>query len=340
MNMSERALRIAEEMLGEAEDLKINVHKASCGATVIDGGVEVKGSFEAGLQVARICLGGLAEVSLSTMDYAGLTLPMVNVSTDYPTIATMGSQLADWEVAVSGYHALGSGPARALAPKRELPRGVSLKRGLYERSGYRISNPMQVYERIGYAERSESAVIILEASALPTEDVLTYIADTCGVKPKNVYAVVTPTSSITGSVQIAGRVVEVGIHKLGLLDFDLKKIVFGSGHAPVAPVHPRATEAMGRVNDAIRYAGVVYYKVDYEDERTLKAFVDKVPASNSKNYHKPFAKVFEEVNYDFYSIDLGTFAPAVITLNNLRDGATLTGGYVNPPMLRQAFGVQ
>lgn len=336
MNMNERALKVVEEMAARAESIGVKVYKAPCGATVIDGGVEARGSVAAGLYVARICMGDLAEVSITCMDYGGLTLPVIHVSTDYPSVATMGSQLADWEIEVGGYHAMGSGPSRALALDRSLPRGVALKKGLYERSGYRISSPRQVYERINYVEHAEVAVIVLEASSLPPDDVLTYIAKECNVKPNGVYAIVTPTSSITGSVQIAGRIVEVGIHKLGLLGLDLTKIIFGLGHSPIAPIHPDPVKAMGRVNDSIRYAGATFYMVDYEDEEELENVVKQVPSHSSKDYYKPFAKIFEEAG-DFYSIDLGTFAPGVITVNNVRKGTVLTAGKIDPSMLRRAL---
>lgn len=166
---------------------------------------------------------------------------------------------------------------------------------------------------------------------------LTYIAEECGVKAEDVYAVVAPTSSITGSAQIAGRIVEVGIHKLGLLGFNLTKIIFGSGYSPVAPIHPDPAKAMGRVNDAIRYAGVAFYIVDYEDEEGLRDAVSRVPSCNSKDYGKPFAKIFEEVEYDFYSIDLGLFAPAVIMVNNIRSGTALTAGKIDFSMLKKAL---
>jgi methenyltetrahydromethanopterin cyclohydrolase len=49
-------------------------------------------------------------------------------------------------------------------------------------------------------------------SALPTEEVVEYIAKHCNVDDQNVYIAVAPTSSIAGSVQISARIVETGIH--------------------------------------------------------------------------------------------------------------------------------
>lgn len=336
LNMNKRALKVVEEMADRAESIGVKVYKAPCGATVIDGGVEVRGSVAAGLYAARISMGDLAEVSITSTDYGGLTLPAIQVSTDYPSVATMGSQLADWEIEIGGYYAMASGPARALALERPLPRGVALRREYYERSGYRISGPRQVYEKIRYSEHAEVAVIVLESSSLPTDEALTYIARECNVKPEEVYAIVTPTSSITGSVQIASRILEVGIHKLGLLGLDLTRIIFGSGQSPIAPIHPDLVKAMGRVNDAIRYAGSTFYMVDYEDEEELRKLVELAPSQSSREYPKSFAKIFEEAG-DFYSVDLGIFAPAVITVNNVRKGTLLTAGKIDPSMLRGAL---
>lgn len=336
MKMNEKALRVVEEMADRAGDIGVKVYNAPCGATVIDCGVEARGSVEAGIYVARVSMGDLAEVSMTSLDYADLILPTINVSTDYPSIATMGSQLADWEIRVGRYNAIASGPARALALNRPLPRGVALKKELYERSGYCISSPRQVYEKIDYSEDADVAVIVIEASRLPPDEVLTHIARECGVEPDDVYAIVTPTSSITGSVQIASRIVEVGIHKLGLLGLDLTRILFGSGRSPLAPIHPDPVKAMGRVNDVIRYAGATFYMVDYDDEEELRRVVERVPSHSSRDYHKPFAKIFEEAG-DFYSVDLGIFAPAIITVNNIGRGNILTAGNIDPSMLREAL---
>ena len=77
--MNRRAARLVEEMISKAEKLRVDVHELPCGSVVVDCGVEAKGSLSAGLYAARICVGDLAEFSVSTVDYDGLSLTVVDV---------------------------------------------------------------------------------------------------------------------------------------------------------------------------------------------------------------------------------------------------------------------
>ncbi|NIR17426.1 MAG: methenyltetrahydromethanopterin cyclohydrolase, partial [Desulfobacterales bacterium] len=159
--------------------------------------------------------------------------------------------------------------------------------------------------------------------------VITYISDQCRVHPENLYVILTPTTSITGCTQISGRVVETGIHKLERLGFDPKAIMSASGHAAIAPVHPKLPEAMGRTNDAILYTGVVYCNVSFDNDKELSRLIRKAPSSASKSCGKPFLKIFEEANQDFYQIDSDLFAPAVMVINNLKTGGIFRGGKID-----------
>ncbi len=336
ISINERAFKVVNEMINKADKLNVKVFKARCGATIIDCGVTVKGSIEAGLYVARITAGDLINFSLSTIDYGGFTLPVLNAFSDYPVIATMGSQLGDWEVRYGEYFAIGSGPARALALDRSIPMAVGLKREELRRQGLITYTPREIYEKIGYRDSYDKAVIVMESSSIPPDEVLRSIAKSCNVEPGNLYALITPTSSLAGSVQIVGRIIEVGIFKLALLGFDFTKIFFGSGSSPIAPPHPDPSIAMGRVNDAIRYGGTTYYIVDYEDDEELRNYIAKVPPTDNKS----FTEIFKEAPRGFYDVDLRAFAPAAITITNLKTGRTFSAGYIKPDMLRKTLGIE
>ncbi len=336
ISINERAFKVVNEMIDRADELRVKVVRAPCGATVVDCGVSVEGSIEAGLHVARVTAGDLINFSISTIDYGGFALPTLNASSDYPVIATIGGQLGDWEIRYGDYFAIGSGPARALALDRSIPTAVGLKREELRRKGLVTYTPREIYEKIQYRDSYDKAVIVIESSSFPPNEVLLSIARSCGVEPENLYALITPTSSLAGSVQIAGRVVEVGILKLGLLGFDFTRISFGSGSAPIAPVHPDPSIAMGRTNDAIRYGGTTYYIVDYEDDEELREYVAKVPPTDGKS----FTEIFRESPGGFYDVDLRAFAPAVISMTNSRTGRTFSAGRVNPDMLKRTLGVE
>jgi methenyltetrahydromethanopterin cyclohydrolase len=245
-----------------------------------------------------------------------LELPSVFVHTDYPAISSLGSQFAGWQIKAEKYTAMGSGPARALSLK-----------------------PKEVYEKIAYKDNSDVAVLVLETSAEPPEEAIEKISQDCNVSPQNLYLILVPTSSVAGSVQISGRIVETGLHKLSEVGLDPKLVTNACGYAPIAPVHPKVAQAMGRTNDAIIYAGTAYYTVNAEDEQ-IKELLEKAPASASKGYGKPFMEIFKEAGYDFYKIDPGLFAPAVFVINNSKTGKTFKAGKIDVEVFKKSIKLQ
>lgn len=314
------AKKTVDKMIEKKDDLKIAVKKLSNGATVIDCGVNVKGSFKAGELYTKICLGGLADVGISIPGdlSESFALPSVKIKTDFPAISTLGSQKAGWSVSVGDFFALGSGPARAIARK-----------------------PAETYEEIDYIDtESDIAILTLEADVLPNEDVAEAIAKECNVETENVFLLVAPTSSLVGSIQISGRVVENGTYKMmEALDFDVTKVKHAAGIAPIAPIDPDGLKAMGKTNDAVLFGGRTYYYIESEKEDNLEVIAKKLPSSSSDGYGKPFFDVFKEADFDFYKIDKGMFAPAEVVINDITTGKIYREGYVNVDLLKKSFGV-
>ncbi|KUK29636.1 MAG: Methenyltetrahydromethanopterin cyclohydrolase, partial [Methanosarcinales archeaon 56_1174] len=304
---------VIEEMLDYTEELKVKAHELSNGGLVIDCGVEVEGSYAAGLMFSDACMGGLATTSLRTGEIAGVPLQFIDVVCDHPAIACLGAQKAGWQISVGDYFAMGSGPARALALK-----------------------PKKTYERIEYEDDSDGAVIALESRKLPDEKVIEYIAESCDVDPSGVVALVAPTASIVGSVQVSARVVETAVFKLNELGYDTRKIAVGAGCAPIAPVVKNDMMAMGATNDSVIYYGAVQLSVSEFDEELFK----KVPSETSRDYGKPFYQTFEDAGHDFYKIDPYIFAPASITVNELSTGKTYQMGRLNAEVILESYGIQ
>jgi len=146
-----------------------------------------------------------------------------------------------------------------------------------------------------------------------------------------------PTTSLAGCTQVSGRIVETGLHKLMKLGLNPRLVEYAWGYAPIVPVHPKFDEAMGRTNDAILYAGTAHYMVSYDDDEELETLVNKAPSSASKSYGRPFLEVFREANYDFYKIDSGLFAPAVIVVNNVETGKIHTAGSLNIEVFKRSL---
>ena len=59
-----RASELVTGLIADAAELGLSIAKGASGETVIDAGSKAEGGIEAGLRIARICLGGLAEVRL------------------------------------------------------------------------------------------------------------------------------------------------------------------------------------------------------------------------------------------------------------------------------------
>lgn len=316
LSVNRVAQKLIRRLCDKAEEYGVIIKKTKSGATLIDAGIKAKGGFLAGKMITKICLGGYGKAEIFCKQYGDLELPSIFVHTDHPAVATLGSQFAGWQIKVGDFSAIGSGPARALALK-----------------------PGELYEKISYKDEADVAVLVLETSKEPPEDVIKYVSSQCKVSLDRLSIVLVPTTSVTGSTQISGRIVEQGVHRLMELGLDPKQITHGWGHAPIAPVHPKFAEAMGRTNDAMLYAGVVGLNVEHDDDEKLRELVRRAPSSSSKSYGRPFIEVFKEANYDFYEIDPRLFAPAILIVNNARTGSTFKAGEINVEVFRRSMGL-
>ncbi len=315
LSVNQLAWKLAEKLLDNQAFYGVHSSKSTAGAIVIDAGVNVPGGFQAGKMLTELCLGGAGKAQIGFKTYGEITFPSITISTDHPAIATLGSQFAGWRIKEGDNIAIGSGPARALALK-----------------------PKDVYEQIGYKDSSDKAVLTLESNNLPSDMLIEKVTTACNIKAENLIAVVAPTASIAGLTQVAGRVVEVGIHKLRTLGLDPKTIKYASGYAPIPPQGKDFEVAMARTNDSILYGGTVYCTVESEDEAALKKIVDQAPSKTSKDYGKPFLQIFREAGRDFYKIDHNLFAPAVIIVNNAKTGNVFKAGEINPKVLKESLG--
>lgn len=314
LNQAAQAMLPSGSTVGEDVIAGVEARTLSSGATVLDFGVDVTGSLQSGLLLARLCMAGLGDVSLATGQVDGIGFPAVQVQTDYPVEACLLSQYAGWRVSVDDYFGMGSGPMRAAAAREEL------------------------FEKLPWDESPQSVVGVLEASSLPDDRVIEYLAERCGTAPDGVTLAVAPTASLAGTIQIVARSVETSLHKLFELGFDVRRVQSGFGTAPLPPVAKDDLAGIGRTNDAILYGGQVTLWVTGDDE-SLQEIGPKVPASAAAGYGKPFLDIFREADHDFYKIDPMLFSPAEIVLHNIETGSAFCFGRLAPSVLRQSFGV-
>lgn len=318
ISLNERALQVVGRLTDDAEALGAQVTTLANGAQVVDAGAEAAGSLEAGRLFAEACLAGLGEVHVRELHLGDLVLPGVEVAVGHPALACMASQYAGWAVDVAAegdekaYFAMGSGPARALYGGEPL------------------------FAELGYKDPADVAVLLLEARRLPTERVAEWVAGKCGVDAGRVCFVVAPSASLVGSVQIAARIVETGLHKMHEVGFDIGCVRSGFGTCPLAPVAADDMAAIGRTNDAVLYGGRAWYHVAAGDA-AVEEVVERLPSSASRDYGEPFGVLFERYGGDFYQIDPMLFSPAEVALTSTVSGRTFRAGAVDPAMVARTL---
>lgn len=310
--LNELAWDLVEDTIVAAEDLGVDVHETSDGAHVIDFGVESPGSLSAGITLAEVCTAGLAKLSTTLGEVAGVGWPQVLVETDEPVEACLFSQYAGWQVSVEEFFGMGSGPMRAAAAHEEL------------------------FARLDYHEQAARVVGILESGSLPGAAVVREIAAKCAVEPAHVALLVAPTSSLAGTLQIVARSVETALHKLLELDFDVGRVSSAIGSAPLPPVAADDLTGIGRTNDAILYGARVTLWVT-GDDAAIESIGPRVPSSAADSYGDPFLTIFENAGRDFYAVDKLLFSPAEVVFHNVETGRVHVYGGVNDDVLARSF---
>src|SRR5665811_98430 len=102
ISLNKAAAEIVERMTAKAEQLGLAVSRLSNGAQIVDAGVDVPGSLNAGRLFSEACMGGLGDVQFRMLSLGGLTLPGVEVNVEQPMLACMAAQYAGWEVDFPG----------------------------------------------------------------------------------------------------------------------------------------------------------------------------------------------------------------------------------------------
>ena len=311
--LNARSVAIANEMLSDPMRFGVATYTLANGARIIDAGVHAPGGYEAGLAMIHACMGGFGRASITRIAIGDDSYAAVHVHTDQPAIACMASQYAGWAIQVNEYFAMASGPLRAIA---------------------RVET--ELFEKLDYRERADRGVLVLEGRTLPGDSIAAWVGERAELPPSAVMFIVAPTASVAGGVQIAGRVIETGLHKMDALGFDVRLVTHAIGSAPVAPVAKNDLRAIGRTNDCILYGGQARYTVR-ADDATLESLARQIPASASADYGTPFYEIFERYDRDFYKIDKLLFSPGEVWLTSSITGRTFHGGRLDPRVLRTSL---
>jgi len=178
MTLNESAMVQADVLAANAPAWRCAVSLVG-GARVIDCGGAVAGGLQAGLQLARVCTAGLADISLQ----AGPDGPLVQVVSDDPVRACLAAQYAGWQIKTPGFFAMGSGPMRAAVGREAL------------------------FNDIPGRERPPCAVGVLETRKHPTEEAIAYVVSQLPITAEKLTLAVAPVKRIApcprGSMRFA-----------------------------------------------------------------------------------------------------------------------------------------
>src|SRR6187399_1942117 len=100
LSVNALARPLVERLLAQADALAVQVHRDAAGPCIVDAGIAVGGSIDAGLLVGEICMGGLGRVRLRPGALEGWP-SWIEVQSAQPVLACLGSQYAGWSLEAS-----------------------------------------------------------------------------------------------------------------------------------------------------------------------------------------------------------------------------------------------
>jgi methenyltetrahydromethanopterin cyclohydrolase len=310
-SINESVTPYIDELLGREEELGIRSYYLENQSTVIDCGVEARGSLGAGMLATGIAMGGLGKVSLVPGIIDDFYLQFVQVCVDNPAIACLCSQMPGWKIKTDDFNGMAFGPARAIAQK-----------------------PKNVFAAVEYVDDSETAVIMLWSKKLPNAKDMDYIAKQCATDAECVVALVAPHNSLAGSVINSARAVEWAMARLLQLGYDVQAVASASSAVPMAPLMAEGQDYAIASMDSIAYYGMASLYTAAAHDAFKGATSDC-----SKSYGKSFRALLKEAQGDLARVDPAIFAPARLMVNG-RDGTLNAYGRLDPAMLLASFGLK
>jgi len=314
--LNKRAMRLVRELMEAPDYFNVQVIGLSNGATIIDMGSGVQGSWRAAEYFTRITLGDLCSFGYGTWPHdKTTTFASVQLAVERPLIACLASQIAGWQLGEGEFATIGSGPARAVAAVEGDP----------------------YMEMTPYRESADEVVLCVQDSRPPTPEMAAAVAGSCGVGPEDVYLLLAPAACLVGSVQVSARILEQVCHKMFENGFDVAKVTNCRGSAPVAPIVKDEVKAMGRINDALLYGSETEFWVDAADGE-IKEIVGKLTSlDSSPQYGTPFEEIFEAAGCDFFHIDHQVHSIGRIRMHNVRTGTSFAAGEYHHELIGRSF---
>ena len=316
-----RVSELVDELVRDAAVLEIEAIAGPRGARIVDCGVEVRGSWEAGRRLAVLSHAGMMKATLGVREIAGLPLPELVCDSWRPAVSTHGLQvsfaLAEIDPAIRI-----SGPIRAAVD------GLPCEARSLGRASRRLSAARRVVPW---------GVAIVESERLPDAEVVSVIASRAGLDVGDLTLLVAPSRSLAGVTQIAGRLNECVLFTLDQsLRLDPTCVMGILGATPIAPSGIRAPLTQ---DDMIHYAGRVTMVVDAPATWNLRAVAEGLVFRSSPAYGRRFGELLAEAGGVFEAIpgltDLNKVAE--ISVVDRSTGRVATAGAVDEGILGEAL---
>ena len=312
LSVNRGAMTLVTELIERADELRIEIATTTAGATVIDMGQRVTGSWEAGRLYAEITMGGLGSVSFGDFELGGQHLRSVLVSTEHPIEACWVSQKHANRRPGDPHDVILAGPAKALL------------------------NPVDPYvAQAGYRETHRRAVAPLQLERSVTDDDIAWLARACQLPPRDIFVLVAPTPSLVCAVQVAARSVDNAMHRLHSAGLELEAVESLQGSAPVPPRVEDELSALGRINDSLMYGTQVHAQVRYGGD--LLAMATEVASQPSESRGRPFLEILAAAGNDFHNVSLDVFCIAEMSITDVASDSSATAGGLSHDLLWKSF---
>jgi methenyltetrahydromethanopterin cyclohydrolase len=306
-----RCKALLQGLTQDACVLGLEVSHLANGATVIDCGVDVPGSLEAGRRITEISQGGMASVHIGTTEISGVVLPELGVDTWVPKLSAYGLQVS---VALS-----------------EIDPAI------------RISGPILARFAEGRLDARQEdlfgrawGIAVVESDQLPNSEIADALASRCGLPVANLTLIVVPTKSVAGITQIAGRINESVVFTMEeSLGIDCSCVSQLLATVPIALAADVGTLSLVTPDDFIHYLGRVTLTIDRSLGTDLGELATQLTFRSTPIYGKLFTEILSAAGGIFEAIpgliDLNKVAQ--ITVIDQRSGRAFFAGERNESIL-------
>lgn len=271
----------------DAEILGLDVSHLENGAKIIDCGVNVPGSLEAGRRITEISQGGMASARIGIAEIAGVVLPELTVDSWLPEVSAYGLQVS--------------------VPLSEVDPAIRI-------SGPILARFADSRLDVEWSEACSTAwgISVVESDQLPHSAISDALACRSGLSASGLTLIVVPAGSITGITQIAGRINESVIFTMEeSLGIDCSCISDLLGAVPIALLKDVGASHPITPDDFIHYLGRVTLTVDCDSSVDLADLASQLTFRSTPIYGKLFSELLAAADGVFEAI------PGLVDLNKV-----------------------